>query len=124
MRIAVLEDNKTIGEMLQQGLHLEGHTVFIYSSLTEFLANIIDPTTASTSFNLIIVDLFISAGISEAEIIHQVRHTVPNLPVIFIVAEISPQIEATRRAVPTMRVLRKPFSMTALLAMIRELQNF
>ena len=124
MRIAVLEDDITIGEMLQDGLKLEGHTVIVYYSPIEFLAKIIEPATASTSFDLIIVDLFISEGISGAEVIHQVRHTFPVLPVIFIASGSSLQIEAARRAMPTVRVLQKPFSMTALIAMIRELRNF
>jgi len=123
MRIAVLEDNITIGEMLQQGLELEGHTVIVYYSPTEFLAHILEPTTASTSFDLIIVDLFFSEGMSGGEVIHQVRRILPDLPAIFISVGSSWQIEAARRAVPTVRVLRKPFSMTTLLAMIRELQN-
>jgi DNA-binding response OmpR family regulator len=124
MRIAVLEDNITLGQMLQQGLKLEGHTAVVYHGPTEFLANIIEPTTASTSFDLIIVDLFYSEGISGGEVIHQVRQTFPDLPAILIAAGSSWQIEAARRAVPTVRVLGKPFSMTTLLTMIRELQNF
>src|ERR1700737_2682183 len=122
MRIAVLEDNITIGEMLEQGLKLEGHTVVFYYSPTEFLAHILEPTTASASFDLMIVDFSFSKGISGEEVIHQVRHTFPDLPVILISVGSSWQIEAARRAVPTVRVLRKPFSMTTLLAMIRELQ--
>ena len=121
MRIAVLEDDITIGEMLQDGLKLEGHTVVVYYSPIEFLAKIIEPANASISFDLIIVDLFISEGISGAEVIHQVRHTFPNLPVIFIAAGSSSQIEDARRAMPTVRILQKPFSMTTLIAMIREL---
>jgi DNA-binding response OmpR family regulator len=123
MRIAVLEDNINIGEMLQQGLKLEGHTVAVYYSPTEFLAHILDPTTASTSLDLIIVDLFFSEGISGGEVIRQVRHTFPDLPAILISAGSSWQVEAARRAMPTVRVLGKPFSMTTLMAMIRELQN-
>jgi DNA-binding response OmpR family regulator len=124
MRIAVLEDNITVGEMLEQGLKLEGHTIVVYYSPTEFLAQVIEPTTASTSFELIIVDLFFSEGISGGEVIHRVRQTYPDLPLIFIATGSSWQIEAARRAVPGVRVLGKPFSLTTLLAMIRELQNF
>ena len=124
MRIGILEDNIFIGEMLQQGLQLEGHTVVVYYSPTEFLAQISEPTIASTSFDLIIVDLFFSEGISGGEVIHHVRRILPELPTIFIAVGSSWQIEAARRALPTVRVLRKPFSMTILLAMIQELQNF
>ena len=124
IRIAVLDDNPTIGEMLQQGLGLAGHTVVIYFSPTILLADIIGPTTSSTPFDLIIVDLFLPEGISGVEVIHQVWNTFPDLPVILISAASSREIEAARRAVPSVRVLRKPFSLTTLLAMIRELQNF
>jgi DNA-binding response OmpR family regulator len=124
MRIGILEDNIFIGEMLQQGLKLEGHPVVVYYSPTEFLAHISEPTIASTSFDLVIIDLFFSEGISGVEVIHHVRRILPDLPAIFIAVGSSWQIEAARRALPTVRVLRKPFSMTILLAMIQELQNF
>jgi DNA-binding NtrC family response regulator len=47
MRIAVLDDNVAIGEMLQHALELAGHTVVVYYSPSKFLAKIIEPTTAS-----------------------------------------------------------------------------
>ena len=124
MRIAVLEDNITIGQMLQQGLKLEGHSVVVSYRPTEFLAHILEPTTASTSFDLLIVDFFFSEGISGAEVIQQVRKIFPDLPVILISAASAWEIEAAKSALPTVRVLRKPFSMASLLAMIRELQKF
>jgi DNA-binding response OmpR family regulator len=123
MRIAVLNDNLTIGEMVQQGLQLDGHTVVVYLSPSKFLANIVEPATASTPFDLLIVDLFLLEGMSGVEVIHQVWNTFPDLPVILISPESSWQIEATRRALPTVKVLRKPFSMTTLLAMIKELKH-
>lgn len=123
MRIAVLDDDLTIGEMLQQGLKLAGHTVVVYFSASKFLANIIAPTTASTPFDVIIVDLFLSEGISGVEVIHQVRKTLPDLPVILISAGSSLEIEAARRGLPPVRVLRNPFSIATLLAMIQELKN-
>ena len=123
MRIGILEDNIFIGEMLQQGLQLEGHTVVVYYCPTEFLAHMSEPTIASTSFDLIIVDLFFSEGISGGEVIHQVRKIFPDLPVILISAESAWEIEAAKRALPTVRVLRKPFSMASLLALIQELKH-
>ena len=124
MRIAVLDDNQCIGEMLQHYLELEGHTVVVYCSPSKFLVNIIEPTTASTPLDLMIVDLFLSEGISGGEVIHHVRKSFPDLPVILISAASAWEIEAAKRGLPTVRVLRKPFSMTTLLAMIRELQKF
>jgi DNA-binding response OmpR family regulator len=121
MRIAVLDDNQSMREMLQQYLQLEGHTVVVYSSPSKFLVTIIEPTTASTPLDLLIVDLILSEGISGGEVIHQVRKIFPDLPVILISAASAWETEAARRALPTVRVLRKPFSMASLLALIQEL---
>jgi DNA-binding response OmpR family regulator len=123
MRIAVLDDNQCIGEMLQHYLELEGHTVVVYCSPSKFLVTILEPTTASTPLDLMIVDLFLSEGISGGEVIHQVRKIFPDLPVILISAASAWEIEAAKRALPTVRVLRKPFSMASLLALIQELKH-
>ena len=123
MRIAVLDDNQCIGEMLQHYLELEGHTVVVYCSPSKFLAHISEPTTASTPLDLMIVDLFLSEGISGEEVIHQVRKSFPDLPGILISAGSTWEIEAARRALPTVRVLQKPFSMASLLALIQELKH-
>jgi|SRR5947209_4558255 len=123
MRIAVLDDNITIGEMLEQGLGLAGHTVAVYFSPSKFLADIIGPTTATTPFDLIIVDLFLPEGISGVEVIQQVKNSFPDLPVILISAGSAWEIEAARKALPTVKVLRQPFKMATLLAMIQELSK-
>ncbi len=122
MRIAVLADNQSIREMLQQYLELEGHTVVVYYSPSKFLVNIIEPTTESTPFDLMIVD-FLLEGFSGGEITHQVRKSFPDLPVILTSAASIWEIEAARRAFPRVRVLRKPFMMATLLAMIQELKH-
>ncbi len=121
MRIVVLDDNPTIGEMLQQGLGLAGHTVVVYFSPSKFLADIIGPTPASTPFDLIIVDLFLPEGISGVEVIQQVSNTLPDLPVILISAGGSSDIEAATRALPEVRMLRNPFKIATLLKIIKGL---
>src|SRR5205085_3669016 len=110
-----------IGEMLQHGLVQDGHTVDVYCSPSKFLA--MEPTTTSTPFDLLIVDFFLSEGISGAEVIHQVWKDFPGLPVILISAASFWQIEPARRALSGVRVLRKPFSLAALQTMVKELST-
>jgi DNA-binding response OmpR family regulator len=121
LRIAVLDDNPDIGEMLQIGLELYGHTVASYFNPSTFLSTLMEPTSASTPFDLLIIDLFLSEGISGVEVVQQVWNAFPDLPVILISACSSWQIEPARRALPGVRVLRKPFSLATLLAMVKEL---
>jgi DNA-binding response OmpR family regulator len=123
MRIAVLDDNPDIGEMLQHALARVGHTVDVYYSPSKFLATFMEPTTASAPFDLLIVDLFLSEGISGAEIIHQAWKDFPGLPVILISAASSWQIEPARKTLSGVRVLRKPFSLATLQAMVKELST-
>jgi DNA-binding response OmpR family regulator len=120
LRIAVLDDNFVIGEMLQTGLELKGYTVVAYDKPSKLLATFMGPLTVSTSFDLLIVDLFLGEGLSGVEVIHQVWKAFPDLPVILISAGAFWQIEPARRALPGVRVLHKPFSLATLLAMIQE----
>ena len=123
LKIAVLDDNLIIGEMLQQGLELGGHAVVVYSSPSAFLTDINaeEAKTASASFGLVIVDFRFSEGISGLEVIHRVRYIFPDLPAILISAVSSWEIEATRRALPTVEILRMPFNMTTILTIAKEL---
>ena len=125
MKIAVLDDNLIIGEMLQQGLELVGHTVVVYSSPSKFFTDIHaeEAKAPLAPFDSIIVDLLLPEEISGAEVIDQMRNIFPALPAILISAGSSWEIEAARRALPTVRVLRKPFKITILLAMIKELST-
>jgi DNA-binding response OmpR family regulator len=123
VKIAVLDDNLNIGEMLQQGLELVGHAVVVYSSPSAFLTDINaeEAKTASAPFDLIIVDFHFSEGISGLEVIHRVRDIFSDLPAILISATSSWEIEATRRALPTVEVLRKPFNIRTILTITKEL---
>ncbi len=125
MKIAVLDNNVAIGEMLQQGLEMAGHTVVVYSSPSTFFADIkvADPKTALAPFDLILVDLLLSEGTSGIEVIHGMRNIFPDLPAILISAASCWAIEAARRALPTVRVLQKPFRIATLLAMMKELSS-
>lgn len=123
MKIAVVDDNQNVGEMLKTGLELAGHSVDVYYSPSKFLADMNTPAVASAPYGLIIVDLFLTEGISGVEVVRQVWNTSPNLPVILITAGSFLEVEAARRALPAATVLRKPFKISMILTKIRELEN-
>ena len=123
MKIAVLDDNVAVGEMLQDGLQLLGHTVGVFFSPSQFLTALSTQSTAQPPFDLIIIDLFLSEGMSGVDVIAQARKSFPDLPAILISAGSSWDIEAARRAMPGIKVLRKPFSITALLTLVKELSK-
>ena len=123
VKIAVLDDNLPIGEMLQLGLGLAGHAVVVYSCPSQFFTALYaeQAKTASAPFDAMLVDLLLGEGISGVEVTRQVRQVFPGLPLILISAGASWEIEAARKALPTVKVLRKPFKIATLPAMIQEL---
>lgn len=123
MKIAVFDDNVKIGEMLQDSLELLGHMVSVFYSPAPFLAALSALLTAQSPLDLIIVDLLLSEGMSGVEVITRARQIVPSLPAILITAGSSWDIENARRAMPDIKVLRKPFSLTALLTLVKELSK-
>jgi DNA-binding response OmpR family regulator len=119
MNIAVLEDHPDIGEMLQHGLGLAGHSVVVYERSAPFFAALLAP--APTPFDCLIVDLPLMEGIPASELIQRVRKTLPALPVILIVEGSSWEIEAARRVLPGIELLQKPFKLTTLLSLLGKL---
>ncbi len=123
MKIAVLDDNLIIGEMLRQALELARYCVVSYSSPSAFFtatsAEKAKPT--STPLDLMIIDLVLLEGSSGVEVIQQVRNIYSNLPIILISEESSWEIEATMKTLPSVKILRKPFKVATLLSMVKEL---
>lgn len=68
-----------------------------------------------------IIDLILLEGSSGVEVIHQVRKIFSNLPIILISEGCSWEIEAAMKALPSVRILRKPFKMATLLSTVKEL---
>ena len=121
MNIAVLEDHPDIAEMLQHGLELAGYSVVAYSSPAAFFTALLAP--ASAPVDCLIVDLPLIEGLSGGEVVQRVRKTFPALPTILIVEGSSWGIEAVRRDLPDIEVLRKPFKLTTLLSLLKRLAS-
>ena len=119
MNIAVLEEHPVVADMLQHGLELAGHSVAIYSHPAPFFASLLAPVSAPV--DCIIVDLPLTDGMSGGECAQRVRKIFPALPAILIVDGSSWEVEGARRALPGIEVLRKPFKLTTLLSLLKQL---
>jgi DNA-binding response OmpR family regulator len=121
MNIAVLEEHPDIGDMLQHCLELAGYSVVVYSSPAPFFAALLAP--ASAPVDCLIVDLPLAEGMSGGEVVQRVRKTFPALKAILIAESSSWEIEAARRDLPGIEVLRKPFKLTTLLSLLKQLAS-
>jgi|SRR5579884_3137258 len=121
MKIAVLEEHPGIGDMLQHGLELARYNVVVYSRLSSFFAALLLPVSAP--FDCVIVDLPLTKGMSGGEVVERVRKTFPFLPVILIAEDSSWEIEAARRDLHGIEVLRKPFKLATLLSLLKQLAS-
>jgi DNA-binding response OmpR family regulator len=119
MMIAVLEKHPDVGEMLQHGLKLVGHSVVVYSRPALFFAALL--VSASAPFDCLIVDLPLTESMTGGEIVRRVRKSFPTLPVILIIEGSSWEIEAARRDLPSVEALPKPFKLTTLLCLLKRL---
>ena len=121
MNIVVLEEHPDISEMLQHGLEQAGYSVVVYSHLAPFFAALLAP--ASAPFDCLIVELPLAEGMSGGEVVRRVRKTFPALPAILIAEGKSWEIETARRDLPGIEVLRKPFKLTTLLSLLKQLAS-
>jgi len=60
---------------------------------------------------------------SGGEVVQRVRKTFPALPAVLIVEGSSWEIDAARRDLPGIEVIRKPFKLTMLLSLLKKLAN-
>ena len=115
MKIGILEDNYTLGRILQLSLTVAGHTVHLYHTLEDFLAFI----TSSPSVSLMIIDFFLNSDSSGIDVIYHIRTILPELPAILISALPLDNLEAATRGLSRVKILQKPFATSILLEMIQ-----
>ena len=122
MKIAILEDQPDILELLTTGLELAGHRAYPYRTGTSLVETLFIPQSkhAPPPYDLVIIDLYLPGTPSGLEVINSIhQHISPRtLPIILTSATSQSELTNLQAHLPTVTVLRQPFHVKDLLAFI------
>ena len=129
MNIALLEDNPSNLEYLLTLLQLQGHLVFPHMEATALLDTLWaavqrdDNSPSHTTIDVALLDLMLPGQLSGLDVLSKLRETdspLANLPVIVISGAGQNVLDEMQTRFPTVPVLRKPFHMCELLALLKK----
>lgn len=127
MKLALLEDNAAILDYMTAALELAGHEVEIYTHSASLLKALFSGTgiLSPLPYDLIIVDLLLPGYISGLEAIKHIQQMISpsQLPIIIVSASSKEELESIQAMLPDVPVLRKPFNLRTLLALIEDLKQ-
>ena len=122
MKIAILEDQPDILELLTTGLELAGHRAYPYRTGTSLVDTLLTPQSmhAPLPYDLLIIDLYLPGALSGLEVINSIHQHIPpgTLPIILTAATSQSEVADLQAHLPTVTVLRKPFHLKDPLALI------
>lgn len=122
MKIAILEDQPDILELLTTALELSGHRAYFYPTGTSLVEALFTPQSkqAPLPYDLLLIDLYLSGTLSGLEVIHSIyQHISPwTLPIILTSATSQSGLAELQADLPMVTVLRQPFHVKDLLALI------
>ena len=122
MKIAILEDQPDILELLTTGLELAGHRAYPYRTGTSLVETLFTPQSkhAPLPYDLLIIDLYLPGTPSGVEVINAIHQHIPpgTLPIILTWATSQSELSDLQAHLPTVNVLRQPFHLKDLLALI------
>ncbi len=120
MKIAILDDNRVICHVVQSMLELAGHQVSVHYESGTFVSAIIQQNrpTKPAPVDLVIVDLYLPGPYSGAQVLHTLKMAYADLPAILYSATESATLEAAAKGLSGVKVLRKPFKLADLMALI------
>jgi two-component system, chemotaxis family, chemotaxis protein CheY len=125
MKVALLEDDRAIQEMLRLVLQDENYNVIIYQTAEDALKALLDQQDdqGTPPIDLLIVDLRLSRAMSGTEVIQQLRASskLPSLPIILTTASTFTDREELQRLNVTL--VEKPFDVDEMVKVIRELTH-
>lgn len=125
MRIGILENDSDIQDVFEHACALHGHTAHSYSWAQPLLDQFFlqEGEALSSPYDVLLVDLGLSGGISGEEVIARLFQGLPaeRIPAIIVVSGASAgTLERVRRAFPSIAVLSKPVRLHTLLKTIEE----
>ncbi|RZZ89605.1 response regulator [Pseudoxanthomonas winnipegensis] len=113
-RVLLVDDNELIREMAADVLADEGLLIVQAGDAEQAL----DQLRTQPAFDLLLTDVRLP-GMSGRELADAARALAPALPVIFMTGYAEEALERPDFLGPCMQLLRKPFSLVDLLAMVR-----
>ncbi|PZP61042.1 MAG: two-component system response regulator [Pseudoxanthomonas spadix] len=113
-RVLLVDDNELIREMAADVLADEGMQVVQAGDAEQGL----DQLRAQPGFDLLLTDVRLP-GMSGRDLADAARALTPTLPVIFMTGYAEEALERPDFLGPGMQLLRKPFSLADLMAMVR-----
>lgn len=122
MKIAILEDQSAILELLTTALEMAGHRVYPYHTGTSLVETLFTPQSkyAPLPYDLLIIDLYLPGTEAGVEVIDSIyQHILPEtLPIILTSATSLSGLTDLQAHLPMVTVLRQPFHVKDLLALI------
>ena len=113
MKIAVIDDDLSIRELIKSHLERQGHQCAIFANSMDFLV-----VFQEKAFDLIITDISMPQ-ITGLELIYWLKHYYPSIPTIVMTAYPSIDVEALSKAGGANIFLKKPFSLSNIERSIR-----
>jgi CheY-like chemotaxis protein len=126
MKIALLEDNPAIVELIEDALEMQGYQVTTFACGQELLHALLasrnvgnDPTIL---YDLLIVDYLLPGDMTGGEVIAVLRERYAEsmLPIILISGAHPADLAEVQTQFPDVTILQKPFAIKALLTSIEQ----
>ena len=124
MKIAILGDQPDILELLTTALELAGHRAYPYRTGASLVETLFAPQNqhAPLPYDLLIIDLYLPGTPSGVEVINFIHQHIPpgTLPIILTLATSQSGLAHLLAHLPTVTVLRQPFHVIDMLALIEK----
>ncbi len=118
MRIAILEDNQAILDMVTIALEMQGHTISTHMDSSSLLRTLFAESNYGRvlPYDLLIVDMMLPGEMSGLQTVEYIHNSIsPNkLPAIIITGVSQAEVERIKVSLPTVPVIRKPFKISML----------
>jgi DNA-binding response OmpR family regulator len=122
MKIGILDDNPAVCGVLRELLEFTGHEVFVHNNPWDLLMFLFSCDPPTHLCDAMIIDLLLPE-LSGSQVIRQIQEHFIDLPIIVISALPDVALDAIHTKFPTVAVLKKPFTLKDLLAILESIRN-